>query len=183
MTIIGLSGKARSGKDFIADKCCELYGWRKMKLADPLKKTCREVFGLSIDQTDGAEKEKYRNVMIGLGLLGRTVNPNFWVDRLKEEILKTPQAQLGTYVVADVRFINEAEWIKRHGGILVRLERAVELRGEDINDPSETELDDYKGFDLRILESSNVDAGDVPGICESIREAVEIKSASPFFNK
>ncbi len=191
MTLIGLSGKAHSGKDFIADRCVDMFGWRKMKLADPLKKMCRDMFGLSVEQTDGSLKEAIqfgstiapRRLMINIGQLGREVDQNFWVNKLKAEILKTPQAQLGTFVIADVRFINEAEWIKKHGGLLVRLERAVELRGEDINDPSETELDDYEGFDLRILESSNVDAEDVPAICGRIHNAIELKSQAPFFNR
>lgn len=191
MVLIGLSGKARSGKDAVADTCVSAYGWRKFKLADPLKKITRDIFGLSMAHTDGDLKEKPlgpgaitpRELMISVGKLGRSVEPNFWVNRLRDDLLKTPQAQMGTYIIADVRFINEAEWIKKHGGFLVRLERAVELRGGDIDDRSETELDDYEGFHLKIGESWNVDAKDLPAICERIQELVEVRSASPFFNR
>lgn len=189
MVLIGLSGKAHSGKDAVADTCVSAYGWRKFKLADPLKRICRESFGLTLAETDGEHKERLlgtitpRELMIQVGKLGRAIEPNFWVNRLKDEILKTPQAQMGTYIIADVRFINEAEWIKKHGGFLVRLERAVELRGVDIEDNSETELDDYGGFSLKIGESWNVDAKDLPAIAERISEIVEVRSASPFFNR
>lgn len=189
MTLIGLSGKARSGKDLVADTCKELYGWRKMKLADPLKRMCRDMFGLTLEHTDGHWKEDKlgtttpRNLMISIGQLGRSVDPNFWIKRLQAEVLLTPQAQLGTYVIADVRFKNEADWIKNHGGLLVRLERAIELRGGDIADSSETELDSYEGFDLKIGESWNVDANDVPAICTRIKEALELKAQAPFFNR
>jgi hypothetical protein len=189
MLLIGLSGKARSGKDAVADKCAELFGWRKMKLANPLKKMCREMFGLSLEHTDGAWKEQPvgtttpRQLMIEIGRLGRAVRTNFWVERLQQEILKTPQAQIHTYVIADVRFLNEAAWIKNHGGMMVRLERAPELRGADIDDPSETELDDYEGFDLKIGESWNVDASDLPRIAERLMEDVTARSHAPFFNR
>jgi hypothetical protein len=189
MTLIGLSGKAKSGKDTVADRCCELYGWRKMKLADPLKHMCREMFGLTTEHTDGAWKADPvgtttpRQLMIEIGRLGRAVSERFWIERLQKQILQHPQAQLGTFIVADVRFKNEAEWIKKYGGFLVRLERAVELRGDDILDPSETDLDDYEGFDLKIGESWNVDARDVPAIAARIKEGMETKRASPFFNR
>jgi hypothetical protein len=143
MKLIGLSGKTGSGKDAVADTCATLYGWRKMKLADPLKKMCRDMFGLNRDQTDGIRKQlpvgttTPRDLMINIGRLGREVSPHFWITKLEEQILTTPQAQLGTYVVADVRFKNEADWIKRRNGILVRLERSTDLRGLDINDESE----------------------------------------------
>ncbi len=178
MILIGLSGKARSGKDAVADTCTSLYAWRKMKLADPLKKMCRDMFGLNRDQTDGILKElpvgvtTPRELMINIGQLGRTVSPHFWINKLEADILKTPQAQLGTYIIADVRFINEADWIKRHNGILVRLNRSTDLRGGNINDPSEKELDDYDFFDLVIPESENRDAEDLPRIAAKIQAAV-----------
>jgi phosphomevalonate kinase len=181
MRLIGLSGKARSGKDAVADMCASLYGWRKMKLADPLKKMCRDMFGLTCDHTDGILKDlpigttSPRELMIKVGQLGRTVSPNFWIGKLEEAILKTPQAQLGTYVIADVRFKNEMEWIKRRHGILVRLERSVDLRGPDIKDPSETELDAYDGFDLRIPESENEDAFDLPLVVAKINALVAFR--------
>lgn len=191
MTLIGLSGKAKSGKDTIADAFVFNTPMRKMKLADPLKKMCREIFGFTMEETDGALKDvplypggpTRRQVLIEFGQLCRSVDPDFWIKRLKDEILRTRQAQLGTYVIADVRFKNEADWIKQHGGLMVRLQRAVELRGGDIEDDSETQLDDYEGFDLKIGESWNVDAADVPRVCALIKEAVERKSQAPFFSR
>jgi len=189
MTLVGLSGKARSGKDSVADTCAALYGWRKMKLADPLKKMCREMFGLTLEHTDGHWKEDPvgtttpRQLMINVGQLGRSVDPNFWIKRLQAELLQTPQAQMQTYVIADVRFKNEADWIKNHNGIMVRLERAIELRGGDIVDTSEMELDNYEGFDLKIGESWNVDASDLPRVAARIKELVDAKAQAPFFTR
>lgn len=56
------------------------------------------------------------------------------------------------WFVSDVRFKNEADYVRKMGGILVRLEgdpmgvRAASKR--DLNHPSETDLDDYEHFDI-----------------------------------
>lgn len=56
--IIGLSGLAGSGKDFIADLLVEKYEFAKLALADPLKRICKEVFDFSDQQLWGPSEER-----------------------------------------------------------------------------------------------------------------------------
>jgi hypothetical protein len=51
--IISISGKANSGKDTIADHLVSKFSMRKIGLADPLKRFCKEVFDFSDDQLWG----------------------------------------------------------------------------------------------------------------------------------
>lgn len=50
------------------------------------------------------------------------------------------------WIITDVRFLNEAKYIKDKGGLLIRINRNVETN----NHSSETILDDYKEFDYVI---------------------------------
>lgn len=170
MKLIGISGKARAGKDLLAAHLlAEFSNARHMKFAGFLKKMCRREFNLSQDQTDGGSKAivdtRYgmtpRQIMIDTGKFYRSINPNFWIEKLAQEILQIPQAQTALVIISDVRFPNEAEWIKRHNGILVRLERDAELRGGDIVDYSETALDDYKDFNVWVPAAHNKVADDM----------------------
>lgn len=53
LMILGLSGQAGSGKDFIANILVNEYGFTKIAFADPLKRICKEVFDFSDEQLWG----------------------------------------------------------------------------------------------------------------------------------
>lgn len=57
MRIIGINGKAKSGKDTLADIFVRRYGFVKIAFADPIKRICAEVFGFSREQLWGDLKE------------------------------------------------------------------------------------------------------------------------------
>jgi len=56
--IIGILGKAGSGKDTAADFMVTQHGFVKVALADPLKRICREVFQFSEDQLWGPSEKR-----------------------------------------------------------------------------------------------------------------------------
>jgi hypothetical protein len=179
MKIVGLSGKASSGKTSVANYLAKHYGYTHLALAIPLKNLCKEHFALTDEQVHGKLKEvvdeRYgvspRQILINTGRFYRSIDPMFWVKKLRGELLNTLQAQTRVFVISDVRFPNEAEWIRTYGGINVRLERPIEQRGFELDDESETALDSYN-FDLRIPESSNVDLDDIPKIAQRIDDLV-----------
>lgn len=84
------------------------------------------------------------------------IHPNIWVNSLFSDYVQVADLQLkgrrgnlmyninqSNWIITDVRFPNEAEAIKRRGGLLLRLES----KRCDYTDthPSETALDDYGG--------------------------------------
>lgn len=149
MKIVGISGKRGAGKTTLAELLRLNHNWNHLSLAMPIKELCRSEFGLTVAQTDGAMKEAPiahlagqtpRSIMIRIGKTYREVNPNHWINKLEAKM-----ANNLVNVISDVRFQNEAEWIKERGGYLIRIERdpALSPYQGDINDPSETELDDY----------------------------------------
>jgi hypothetical protein len=85
---------------------------------------------------------------IGTEAIRNNLHHDAWVLSLFSKY----HPEYDNWVVSDVRFLNEANYIKKMGGLLVRLNgdptslRANDQR--DMNHASEIELDNYEGFDL-----------------------------------
>lgn len=157
VTLVGIAGWARSGKDTAAQGLVDI-GWTKAAFADPLKRALEilnpivdadtDGIGMStytlvddLDDAQGWDNAKERNPEIRrlLQTFGTEVGRNlfgedFWVK----------QALDGAYpytVFSDVRFKNEADAIRAAGGIVIRVQRdgVFPVNGHS----SETDLDDY----------------------------------------
>lgn len=136
--LIGLSGYAGSGKDEAA-KVLVAGGWRRDAFADRLR-TFLYALNPLIPGHVGAGNLRLANVVDAYGwdaakrtfpevrqLLqrcgteaGRAVlGSEVWVDALMREFDPANEA----LVVTDVRFPNEADAIRKAGGVLVRIER------------------------------------------------------------
>lgn len=181
MRLVGLSGKARSGKSTLAKYLENEYGWHRVSLANALKLMVQKQFNLTDEQVYGIGKDRPcgyfhsdgitprtpRDILIWMGLAYRQVDPNYWINQLSAELRDDK-----VNVVDDIRFPNEADWVIANEGLMLRLERDTDLRGGDINDLSETSLDNYN-FHARIPESWNYDAKDIPGLAMRVRDAYE----------
>lgn len=71
---------------------------------------------------------------------------SYWLDRVAELVKDNPESR---FVITDVRFTNEADWVESAGGMLIRISRpALEAQEESARKagtvtalhPSETEL-------------------------------------------
>ncbi len=181
-TIIGLSGKARAGKD-TAFIYFSYNNFVRMALADPLKELCRKMFHLTKEQTDGSMKEvvdtRYsvtpRDILIKVGNDLRSIHENVWIDQLLLKVKSLPSDS--KIVITDIRYQNEANAIKAVGGYLGRLERHPS-RGKDVSPEaqasrSETDLDNYTGWDWKLEADKNETPQDlerwVQGIMNQLR--------------
>lgn len=138
--IIAIGGFARSGKD----TCCQslirsapdYYKVRRVAFADELK---REVDKFLIEQTgisawtdDNKEKEIIRPFLVFWGTnFRRHQNPNYWIERIDETIQQDNSHNV--FIITDLRFPNEHDWIKSKNGVSCILKR------KDVNAPNETE--------------------------------------------
>lgn len=191
MIILGLSGKRGTGKDTLADILVKKYGFIKLPFAEALKEGVRRDFNLTRDHTDGAlkevELEEYmgytpRSIMIDYGQFFRGFDSDFWVKKVFDKI-KFVQQQCDMVawenplrvVISDVRFTNEADYIKENGGLLARLERKSELNiyKTEITDASETDLDDYSRFDFTITKDFNLTPKSLEKFADNIMNSIE----------
>lgn len=134
--LIGLTGRARSGKSTAAEHLVGTYMLEHYAFADPLRDGLMAIFNLDPSDFEGDRKEQPlawldrspRQLMQSMGTewARNTVHPDVWV-KLAEQNLDYMTKALGAvlgFVVSDVRFENEAELIRRRGGTIVHISRA-----------------------------------------------------------
>jgi hypothetical protein len=149
--IIGIGHKARHGKDTTATHIIRATGGlaERFSFADDLYATARVIFGMT--KKDGPTLQ-------WLGTEGfRKKDEDFWLKCLYWNLYnKRPRIA----VIADVRFPNEAEFVKKMGGVTIKVSRFNKdgslyvVSDRDPNHPSETSLDTYTGWDYSIENSS-----------------------------
>lgn len=105
------------------------------------------------EDTRIAEKEVYwtpRALCILVGSCMRSVNPDFWVEKA---VAKTEPGKV--YAIADCRYKNEIEAIKRTGANVVSI-RVNRFDTSPSADPSERDLDDYP-FDIVLNNKTTIE--------------------------
>ena len=176
--IIGISGKAGSGKDTVAkmlevlyanpDISYEDFANKRYKnfadiqivhFADTLKETAQILFRIGEWETNTQEGKKttinwigktVRELLQGIGQgLRDAIDPNLWV-----KILFANTEGWSNYIIADVRYPNEVYAIKKRNGVLIRIDRKGAGAG---NHSSETALDNYKEWDVHIENNDSIE--------------------------
>ena len=139
--LIGISGGARCGKDTLARALVGQFGYRQYSFAEPIYKMLNTLPYLEHlnSNIDTEEKERIisfygrspRQLLQTLGTeWGRNqVNMGLWVSILQGKLeIKYDITRHATYVISDMRFHNEAEWVRSIGGICVRVHRGHEIQ-------------------------------------------------------
>lgn len=149
ITLIGIGTFQRSGKDTAASFLTGDIGFERLSFADPVREALR-----TLDPVVGWDEEKrkvvrwaelydacgyeeakdhpvygkeFRRVMIFLGtnVAREQWKGTFWVDLLVEKMRARREATgQSAFVIPDMRFPNEAEWVRSVGGTTVQVNRA-----------------------------------------------------------
>jgi len=147
--LVGISGRARHGKDTVADYLVENFNFKKFSLATQLKHIVESSY--AVDKADiECKSSHYRSCLQSLGHFMRDLSDKeYWIKLLtvNPEFVKTAMSG-HNIVISDVRYVNEANWVKRCGGRLWRVERVTHhgalmcfLPESQAKFPSEVELD------------------------------------------
>lgn len=136
--IIGLSGYAGTGKDTVRE-ILENAGFVGFAFADPIRSMLRELLtsnGISDQFIDDREfKEQiipeigvsYRQMAQTLGTeWGRMLQPDLWLrlaGAYMADVERNTWNDTSAFVISDVRFVNEAAWVRAHGGMIWRVIR------------------------------------------------------------
>jgi len=105
---------------------------------------------------------------LGTEAVRDNIHPNTWVNALfvdyKPQKVCKPMKyrdqlvdchdEIPNWIITDCRFPNEADAVKKHGGVVIRITRPGENKG-DLH-PSETSLDNYQ-FDYVIENDGSLD--------------------------
>jgi hypothetical protein len=162
-TFAELLGEKLQGKverHALADKLrliTEIVSGVRMSTTHEINKPfCNEIRNYTQEQKNIVIKQFNKTIgetlqLVGTDLFRDNYDADIWVKSFFNEELKEKLNEGKIIVIPDVRFINEADYIIEEGGYLIRLEgdpmsvRENSLR--DLNQVSETNLDDYAKFD------------------------------------
>lgn len=161
--IIGLSGRAGSGKDTVGLWYQEKHGFVCRAFADPLKEAAAAIFHLSEEQLYGKEKEVVdpfwgkspRKILqlLGTDCVRRVIDDDVWIKSMERCIDGLTHDDGRHVVITDVRFPNEADAIRSWGG---QVWRVVRPGVSDVEaHVSETALDNYR-FDRVLINSGTL---------------------------
>jgi len=198
MNLLGIAGRARSGKDTLSQFVKEEFEKKHNRkfydaaFAFELKNMCKFQFGLNGDQLWGDKKEiederfpkkpdidwngasfkcgtimepicywTAREIMQEMGAFYRKIDRDFWVKGLRKFLQAETFKGHKDFIITDVRYRNEVEFIKSRKGFLIRIERGLENRDQvhGVTHESEIDLDEYKDFDMFI--DNNGDLNDL----------------------
>lgn len=138
-TLIGLTGHAGSGKDTVREILERQYGYTGLALADPIRAMLRTLLGHCGESdacmTDRTMKEQpvsslgvsYRHLAQSLGTeWGRSLSDDFWTQIAEKHIhalCANVFAKEQRFVVSDIRFRTEADWVRSLGGEVWHIRR------------------------------------------------------------
>lgn len=128
--LIGITGYKRSGKDTAAHIIKQIDSeYQQIAFADPIKEMVHSVFdhmlyyqsNLYKDVTIPLRNYSFRDLYIAFGeTAGRKIDKNIWIDVLNSRL---NQSSHNKFIISDVRYNNEARYIKERGGVMIRIVR------------------------------------------------------------
>lgn len=160
--IIGLAGRAGAGKDTAAAYLVDHYGFHRFAFADGLRGMLLNLLDhTNIDHTwvtDPKLKEmpipgigaSYRQLAQTLGTewARQHFGDDFWLRVADLHLGLQPHSGMSAplhdrIVISDVRFFNEAKWIRSRGGLVIRVERASQAVPPHISEQLANEIEVY----------------------------------------
>ena len=151
--IIILSGKARTGKNMIANVIEEYIGKEKciqVSYAYHLKDCLKRM-----NKYSEKEKDKYRTLLqeFGIDFLGKEIDSKFLINRTIEDI-NIFSYFYETIIITDARFIDEIEIPKQHFKNVITINVTSKcingLTKQEKHHITETALDNYVDYDYKI---------------------------------
>lgn len=117
--IIGLTGFSKSGKDMLAE---QLQSYQQCAFTDALKQEVTRILELNDIHTDlwSRDKEEWRWLLVGWGRMRRAQDRDYWIKQLYLRIAPVDQ---GAWIISDLRYPNELQWVKKHGGLVIGITR------------------------------------------------------------
>lgn len=129
MKVLGIAGRARTGKDTVADYLVRKGGFGVYAFAQPIREATKHILMLSEEYLQHNKETtlpwintSYRDFAqkLGTDMARNMIDPEFWIKRAQNVIDTTPLTSL---VIPDVRFENEADWIRSIGGEIWHIDR------------------------------------------------------------
>lgn len=159
MILVGISGKAESGKTTFANLLKENFKEKGQKVmlinyGDMVKHIACQYYNWS-----GNKDEEGRTLLQKIGTeRGRNIDSLIWIQMV-EKIINICSRDYDIAIIADCRFPNELDYWNTNNKrmVKIRIERPYHesrLTNKQKLHISETALDNYNGFDMTIVNTS-----------------------------
>jgi phosphomevalonate kinase len=193
MKLIGLSGKLGSGKNYIAEKIIAPYFKDKYNIliigfGDQVKNElyARDLsltYDLLYDQKSYESRKKLQEYATEHGR--EKYNEDMWIRGvdIQIETFCRRSSKEALVIICDVRFINEAEYIKSKNGLVFRIispnRTNIRYNNESNNDQikynnickhkSEIDVDNYNLFDLIINNDFILNVNEIINLIDAVK--------------
>lgn len=183
MPIIGICGYKGSGKDTLADFLVENESYVKIAFADFIRNALMQLFDW--DETNFSPEKKeikdpYWGVTprkmcqeIGTEFLryhckdfistefklpnGEIYNGTFHIKRINKEIIKLLEVNPNENIIfSDIRFQDELDYIKKLGGIIIKVVRPSLTNNEFSQHISEKNINKLENVDYELVNDHNI---------------------------
>jgi len=154
--IFGIAGVARCGKDTLGKHLLNKLEKNKLPclnisfasaLKADLDKFLLEKIKISAFTENNLEKDLIRPLLVTYGTdICRKIDQDYWIKKIDKKVKSSIDNKI-IVVITDVRYENEANWIKQNGGFIIHLSRIGQKPAnfqEKVNDPILKKLSDYK---------------------------------------
>lgn len=140
MLIVGLAGRARSGKNTAGAYLERAFNYRQYAMAGPLKEMVRIGLGLNPADFETTEQKEavievygrsYRHITQTIGTeWGRQlIHPDLWLIIARHRFEAMSRVGTPGVAITDIRFENESEMVRDLGGIVVHIHSKRALVG------------------------------------------------------
>lgn len=149
--IIAISGKANTGKDYVSRLIQNSYNYYPFSFALHFKMEMVGMGDVTYEEVMDTKPPHVRDMIQQRGTEhGRLLyGEDIWVDTVDSWFRYfSKNWKINRFVITDIRFPNEAEYVKRVGGKVFRIKSKDRLQSSKLNSTqlshtSETALDSY----------------------------------------
>lgn len=148
---LGIAGPAGSGKDTSGEYLERMFGYSRVAFATKLKAMLAAAGIHQPEDKNGPTKFgfSYRKAIQTLGTeWGRALDHDLWVKLVAADMEYCYDDRV---VFTDVRFDNEAEWIRRSGGRIIHLSGRAYNLADNATHASEAGVAFVEGVDVAIV--------------------------------
>jgi hypothetical protein len=188
---ISITGKLNSGKNTVAKmlskELCNDVNVKISAFADPIKKMAsimfpdipkNHLYGSSHNRSKiipNAFKNGHpltvRQLLMDLGTeVGRSYRPTIWIDNMRDCIEKSQSNGIAAFIIADVRFVNEFDFLKENDFFQIKIVRNNDLI---INHESETSQDGISDSKFNVIIQNNGSLDDLRNKVKNIVDALK----------
>lgn len=177
--MIGLCGLKGSGKTAAAEYLAHKYGFVRYSFATPVKQIASILGFPHSALNEPMEKETYtqwgissRSLMQRIGTdFGRVLFPqmfpeyaqhtdrSLWLELMHQTLSRSHTTR---FVIDDVRFCDEADYIRQNGGALIRVHRTQQAQQAQQKKNMDLHISETEGMSIDV--DASIEASDLPSL-------------------